>query len=677
MALNLGAQTDSASKLSITPTYTSIQTLTRSDIERLPVNSFLELVQGAFPFISDKSVIEGDYSFVVNGFVLINPNAINVSQIESISFYAVGTDITRGSMAKKGTFVISTRAPKNGLNFSTKTDLLLPDENTMSPYSQVTNSSKGFYSLDELSYHHKDIKWFTSNSFSFLKNKAPGYVTTNAFYPTSTSVSESSSEMRRFRFSNFAGYQFNEHMKIDGGLFFTSKPATADGKTAFTGTPAMGEQIYQSDNKGQLLSTHAGLTLKPSSRITSQLTAEMVRSKANGNSSFTRPDFVYPQPPTGTFYYGSNFLYRYTAYAVSDYFSWKPIVSSKVTIDFGLLAQGRWSKIRERNYSEQGQSGQPGSISTSYSTSSRKVQSFNVNPAVHLDFRQLLFAEAGFSYDSYKETWFGANKRKKLLPNVGARLELAPLLDSKLVSSLEFSANYNKYLTGGDVNDFLETDSRAVPSGSISGGPYYVPTLTSDYPTVENWLVSMSIGFRNNRLVLKSQYRNFNEMILWYTQVPYSSYVSMYDRLTTKGLCFELKTSIIEKQKVNWKLYATLYNEKGTLHFPGYQPITTGGLTDAGKAPWRGGLRTSVDYRGLFLQAAALFNLNEAAYDKNGNFQDDINRYNANFLLVGYKVPVKKGVIKGLEINAQSRSLFHSKSYTTSKYVGLGAQLDF
>jgi hypothetical protein len=69
--------------------------------------------------------------------------------------------------------------------------------------------------------------------------------------------------------------------------------------------------------------------------------------------------------------------------------------------------------------------------------------------------------------------------------------------------------------------------------------------------------------------------------------------------------------------------------------------------------------------------------LNEAAYDKNGNFQDDINQYNANFLLVGYKVPVKKGVIKGLEINAQSRSLFHSKSYTTSKYVGLGAQLDF
>lgn len=117
------AQTDSSQKAVASFTQSNVINLTRADIERLPVANFLDLVAGAFPFLGTEG-LEEDFAYVVNGFVLVNPNVINLSQIESISFYPGGTPFTRGSFAKKGTFVISTKPQANRLYASTKIGLL-------------------------------------------------------------------------------------------------------------------------------------------------------------------------------------------------------------------------------------------------------------------------------------------------------------------------------------------------------------------------------------------------------------------------------------------------------------------------------------------------------------------------------------------------------------------------
>src|SRR4029079_4742956 len=161
-AVTLSAQNDSSFNSLIFPTYTSTNTLTRSDIERLPALNFLELVQGAFPFVANESIIESDYSFIVDGFSLVKPNAINISQIESIRFYPAGTNCTRGSLTKKGTFVIETRPAKNGFSFSPKTELISPTNTD--PTAVISKSSNGFYTLNDVIFRQAMPHRYLSSS---------------------------------------------------------------------------------------------------------------------------------------------------------------------------------------------------------------------------------------------------------------------------------------------------------------------------------------------------------------------------------------------------------------------------------------------------------------------------------------------------------------------------------
>lgn len=662
--MRLSAQTDSSIHSSL-PTYTSVHTLTRADIERLPASSFLELVQGAFPFVGSESPIEDEYSFVVNGFVLIHPNAINISQVESIRFFPVGTDLTRGSSTKKGTFVVTTRPRDTRASISTQTGFILPVKNLLSPSTVVASSSKGFYSIDEFNYSRKARRWFTSNSFSFLKEKFPAYNTFSSPQPANSEKSHSFSEKRRLRFSNFAGYDFSDRVKLEGGLFYTNMPLSSGGDLRRRYSDLNTDYTYDMNRKSKLLSGHAGLTALFSSRLSYQLSAELVQSKTNYETSFSSFFIDYPRPGTSSATYGkSTFSGHQTTFSIASNFLWKAVNTSSAALDLGLLVRDRFNNSRERNYSKQSQDGQP--ISFGESFVKRESQSFSVSPVAHLRFKNVLFAEVGFSYDDYTESLLGPNKDKKLLPNAGARLELASLLKSSLISSLEFSGNYNSYLRILYRGDWLETDGQP---GSTS------TAFLEGYEPVKNWLLGVAIGIHNNRFVLKTQYRSRDEKIAQNVQLPFNP---VYYQLTSKGLCFELKASVIEKQKGDWKVYATVYQDKRTLHGNSVvPPPTPSGFSDAGKAPWRGGLRTTATFNHFFFQAAALVNLNEAAMDKNGNFQNDLDRYNCNFLLAGYQIPFKQKAIKSLELNIQSRALFHSQAYAISRYIGLGAQLNF
>lgn len=165
------AQTDSTETFD-SATYTSLISLSRTDIERLPATGFMELVQGAFPFVGSVSTVEEDYAFVTEGFVAINPNAINLSQIESIRFYPAGTALTRGSLGKKGTFVIRVRPGKNGFDFSTKTGLLLTTDNRTSNNTSFQYES-GLASLNELSYRRRTDRSFFSTALSYLRSNNP------------------------------------------------------------------------------------------------------------------------------------------------------------------------------------------------------------------------------------------------------------------------------------------------------------------------------------------------------------------------------------------------------------------------------------------------------------------------------------------------------------------------
>lgn len=660
----LFAQNDSAFNSSIASTYTSINTLTRADVERLPALSFMELVQGAFPFVANESAIEEEYSFIVNGFLLINPNAINISQIESITFFPAGTNLTTGSSFKKGTFVITTRPGRNGLGFSTKSGLVLAN-NILGPNADIKESRNGFYSFNELAYSHRAKKWFGSSSFAFFKNRFPEFTDVNV-----SNLIKSSSELRTFRLSNFGGYEFNTHWKLEGGLFLTDKPQSARDSVNWIDWVNGGIVVptfYTSKKTVDFGGAHTALTFSPTGQIKNQLRTEITKFRE------TEKDYQYGDFMSRSNIYENKASGRYTAYSFTDYFSWELPNASTTKINLSLLTRYKVSKS-SAYFLYQSLGGLGGSFSKINS------KSFLVNPVLNLSVRNILFAKAAVGYDTYRSSQFAKNEHKKLLPEAGVRFELSSLLKKPILSTMEISGNYSKYLTSFETIDRLEDTRRTYTLTPIyaSSIVYANPSLYGYHP-VQDWLGSLAIGIKHDRFVFKMQYREHDKYTMVYSILQWNGGSSYYYEMQTlkgNGWSFELKSSIIEKGKNNWKLYAMMFRDNYSIKYPATASPIDGTLLDAGKSPWRGGLKTSATIKRLFVQASALISFNESSYDKYGNIDYDVNRYNTNFLLVGYVMPLKKEG-RTLEINAQSRSLFYSHSYPLSRYIGIGAQLDF
>ena len=681
-AITLSAQTDSAFQSSIAPTYTSVQTLTRSDIERLPVFSFMQLVQGAFPFIGNESTVEEEYSFVVNGFVLTNPNAINLSQIESISFIPVGTNLTRGSLTKKGTFIINTRPGKNGFSFSTHTGWTLSKEHNNSPFTELTQTRKGFSSLNDISYTHRSKKWFLSDAFSFLKGESPQFQI-KISQPTYSETDHTSSRSNRFRFSNFGGYEFNKHWKAEGGFFFTVKEGAINtDRTAisnYNNPPTSETVINESKPKVNYIGGNIAITSIISKAISNRLSGEIAKYRDNDDY---RSDYNWM---AGRGFIISNSRYHSTEYSVSNLFLWQHKISSSLNTNFSMYAQYRHGKSYQKRDSLDQFTPLTGTVlwynaGAIYENSTRGVL---VSPEVNVDFKDIVFAEAGISYDTYGTADFGKNIKKKLLPDVGARIELSSFLKNSTISTLEIAGNYSKYLTNFERYDKIGTSLGSNRGNSLSFLPFaFANPYLYGYPPVKSWLFSAAIGFSQNRFLFKVQYRNLERAVKAYAAAPWYGNMNttfmLIDKLQEKGFCFELKASIIKKEKVKWDLYTTTFLDKYSRQYKQYPPITEDViLMDAGKAPWRSSLRTSLTMNKFFMQVSSLINFNELAIDRNDKVKNDLNRYDCNYLVIGYSIPLKNKLLKEVKISAESSGFFASKSWILAKYAGVGAAVNF
>jgi hypothetical protein len=668
---HLIAQSDSSGQQPLTSVYTNVHTLKRSDIERLPFIQFMELVQHAFPFIGNESMVEEEYAFVVNGFLQINPNSINISQIESISFYPAGTLLTRGSSQKKGTFVIATRPDKNGFSLSTKTGLFIGNDDVQAGPTAVAVIKKGISSLNELSFQHTTQHWYISNAFSFLEHKPPVYqLSSNAY--GSAQMDTLSSKMERFKFSNFGGYTFNQHWKLEGGLFFTTQPQTGEIKTSFS-SPFYSTGYQQTYSKGTVkyMSGHVALVMSPSASLSNRLNAEASQVRDQMNT----------EKISGNIYSTGQSKERYTAYSFSDHFSWQGKLSSTDHLNFSFFAQYRRLQSFERSDTSYSYTNGAFPGRFGWSVSNDRGRSLILSPTVQLSLKNVLFAEAGVCYDTYGISDFGPNQHKKLLPNAGLKMELSSLIHPSLISSLEVCGNFSKYITDMAPYDPLGNRHPVIAPVFTPGQQFFPnPSLYGYYPPVANWLASVQIGVDHDRFILKAQYRKHEKQI--FSLVPTFNYpgnptiyVPISETLTAKGLCFELKTAIIQKENKSWDVYATMFHDQYSRKYVNYPPTPIESiLLDAGKAPWRGGLRTSVVIRRFFAQASAMINFDELSIDKEGNVKEDMERFFCDYLLAGYSIPVK-GFIKKLEANVQSTGLLHVNTYALSKYIGIGVKV--
>jgi hypothetical protein len=654
------AQIDTSKTDNYAPTYSGIAVLSKSDIERLPAINFMELLQGAFPFISNESLIEEDYSFIVNGFVLINPNAINISQIEKISFYPTGTLLTRGSFNRKGTFVIDTRPEKKAISFSTKSGILLPFKDQSSQNTTTSDGSNGFFTLNDLTYQNRWQGSFVSGAVSFLKNNSPE-ISSIAVTPNTLRNVNANNNWDRIRLSVFGGYQLSSNIKIEGGLFFTRQPHDSareqDLKVLSTGLQTL-QSNSQVDKKVDCKSAHAAVVFDPGKNIRNIASAELSQAK-DEVKGFGNTFYSFGQFDTSS----KEFKGVFNVYSLTNQFIWQPVISSIFKLKTSLLARYLSTNIKEKNFEEYKSS----SGSLSWAGFSQKTNSklFLLNPSISFTIKDFLTSEVGFTHNDYGPSTFSSNtNNKKLLPNAGVRLNLNSLIKDSAAISIELASNYNESPTLYNRVDRLETDRLQ-------------SSISATYTSSKSWLNTMILGAWQNRFALQVNHFAIHS----YLQAKISSSIPGYSlnyvdlESLIRSWSFEAKTSLINRENKNWTVYGNVFNIKEEIKESNPQ-FSNFSLFDNNITSWKASLKASITLNRFFAQLSSLLSFDESYANRSGSFPTD-DRYSMNFFLAGYKLPIKSNILKAFEVNAQSRNLIHSKKQFHTKYIGIGVHANF
>jgi len=153
-------------------------TITATEIAHLPFTSIMEVLNGAVPFVFGDPIRTMEYNFIVDGMILANLNAINVSQIELIEYYPVAFTLQNGvRSARGGTFVITTKKSTNRLFVRSLTGLATGSKALMNRYTDGNYADFGstLNAHEEIGYGHTTNKLHVNTALGYTRSPLPSY----------------------------------------------------------------------------------------------------------------------------------------------------------------------------------------------------------------------------------------------------------------------------------------------------------------------------------------------------------------------------------------------------------------------------------------------------------------------------------------------------------------------
>jgi hypothetical protein len=641
-------------------------TLTRQQIERLPVVNLMELLNTAFAYTGGDPLFARDYIFVVNGFVTVNPNSINLSQIERIEFYPGNTPLTRGSLAAKGSFVITTTAAGNGFALASKTGAASAAESSLQAlgYDRVESKQSGFFSYQELTYNYSRKRFYSSNAFSFTHNPAP-----TILHTANGGSQEEGFHDRRFRFSHFAGYKVSSKLRVDASFLYATQPQREF--SIYTNATAGSKGSREQPVWPRRLSGHVSLDWKPAHNFQNRLWIEAGKDISDYEMNI---DETFSGSPA--YFFRSKGKYRATNYTVSNEAVWKAVQAPKFFLHPYALLRYRYLKDENSNASLSG-TGNPPTVVTA-NTQKRDANGFAAAPGIRFGIGQWLKADAFLGYDYYKanpSSFTSVGLDKVWMPDANLEFNLLPIFNPSSLDKLNLSSHYFEFRTNQQLLNVLDVYNRFVP---LQAGTTASAVDADDVG--RRWVNAISFGLKE-RLDVKIGYllEKKRVLILMNPIIGGPSYQWVLSGLTRTGWSFEMNTTLVKKEKTKWNLQTVAFEERlvpadGQFTQPG-SPVL---FSD--KSLWRGSLRTELETGSFFLQASALFSFNNVRNGSSFGQKEYFSNHLQNFLLAGYRLPVRNKIISGAEVNVQARNLLFSKQENMMpvyRYVGVGFYLQF
>ncbi|HEX6180614.1 MAG TPA: hypothetical protein VFZ47_05170, partial [Chitinophagaceae bacterium] len=628
--------------------YQPIFRLTEEDITHLPFTNIIEVINGRFPFVFADPPSTSQYTFLVDGYLALNINSINVSQIALIEYYPVSLDPGGGFLALKGTFVITTKARnagRSGFSIRSQGGITMPTEKIyLSPGQFKLDLQNGFFTHQEIGYDHVGKKLQLSASGSFTSSPDPSYNMTDAtgmFWQTND-ISNN-----RVRFSMFGGYAINKKVRVSLALLGTSLREKTEGYSENTPLGRLSDFRFQDDVP--YYGGAIGVDLNLSPYFSNTLQVEYSRWKSRNNFE----QMLYAKPPTipGPDQYAESYHEtRNSRVAV--------INTMRGTFDVNKPTVFGWQFIvRYHELDTDGKywfrvSQPPGTL-FQYNEGEffEKQRLFALMPGVSLNVSNRVIAQAGITYETDRDRY--VNYKSKVLPYVGVRWNIP--VDGTKLSDLQIHSSISQSPWANNSRDPLDFYQR--PGTDPVTSPYYAPDLKYGY----TWITGINAGFGNNRITSSVNFLLGNV----YTTVLIPGGQFDNRKINRSGISLDAQAAIANSESFSCKLRTMLFYER--FDFTGPKPapviyVENPLLNDDLSPQVRGSISADVTAGRFFAQVQGLLRFRDEGYnDDLSGEREPLSNHGLTFLVIGYSFGSENPNGFKCDVSVQTRNLLMMK----------------
>ncbi|TCZ67890.1 hypothetical protein [Flaviaesturariibacter aridisoli] len=662
-ALQAQPPADSSAPLAqkVNATYRPLYTLQRADIERIPASNFMDLVNGAFPFVATDRIRAQDYSFIIDGALLLDPQSLNLSQIASIAFYPQGTGFLRGSTVQRGTFVITTIAGQPVKEIFLHGGLSLPQQETLrgDDAPPLGGQRAPFVHAEAVLGKQFKKKGGFSTAFAYTRYGTP----TLSQWQSLSSASQTDaagSGRERYRLSNFGHWTLGRGLQLQVAVLGTVVTGTDTAGRLITGTQVSERQLRRLTGS---LGVQTGLQYDGGRFHNSFQASWSGQSRSDDNALHSM---------------ASSIDYWITSNGHEHLRRWS--LWNRASYDVLRLRSFRLEAALQAHYRDESHSADideethNNGILTGFRKSWVKTEAhfLELTPALFFDYRNILQAELSYTFDQQKgNSYFASPRMDTGALQAGLRLDALSLVGGKRLSRLELGTDYRARRISTSAAGLLDEDPQANPAAFEAYGAQ---------PMAKSWLHYLHAGFFGDRLGLSVQWIHSKESIQA-RAMSSIGFISSWTPARRGGLGLSVRGVPVQSGPITWTLQASLYRDRYHL------------LTDALNGPFalitenpnvepddrdlvRGGLQTWLRAGNVHLQASVLQVFDDRRQDLYVRKYDYFDNTQLTNLLAGYTLRFRKGALTALEINGVVQNVpVNRRAYLPRQrfpYFGIG-----
>lgn len=688
--INSKTETDSSKNAAI-----PLLVIKGEDFRRFPNAGFLDAVEGMFPWVFGPGQIQADFLYVVNGYVLANINAVNLNDIEEVSFVRNNVHAELSGLIRLGTFFISTKkaaGQKQSFNFNSQVNVvnspgkaLYTGNNFFMPYLEVrTTDKKNDLSpgiSNHLSFSASKNKWsFYSAAYHSAGNVPPS---AHNFILKNTGSNDSSGNSFKGKGSRssygllaHAGYAISSSLTAGVMVNYSHNKLSAD--STFTTLFSSGEFNNTSASSGMPINTFsagANINWKPSSKLENTLFVEYANNKASYDEE--RKNEITGSSTNIKSIRTTEATYKNKNWTARNETKYTLIKNTKVTA--GLYLNALWL---QRTFSEKGSSvvlrDPPGLPSFSSSQYSYAIKYGYLNPGAHISLNNVVNINTGAGY--YFGPSFSRYKTAdKIAPFANAVFNLQKLLRSTGgFQPSEVSFNYAKIPATTLYQSYNSSPITIFSVTTFSSTYIPNPSLRNFLPKNEMISVRLATAMFNNRILLSAEWNSFKYDKIFMVYVPGTYNYAVAAKETSKGFSATVSSVIINKK--DFKLSGRYAAAFPKIKSDEAMKLSDGYINDD---IIKAGLQQKAEYKNIFLQLNGLLHFGRVY--KTASFNSPAvkkNDFALNYLLLGYNCGDKaKGLFNNGTIFLQARNVYISSAlkelYLYDRYIGVGVNLVF